>query len=128
MLVSILVLFQIVGLFSSVHAILQTRTPQGAIAWAVSLKALPIVAVPAYWVFGRSKFNGYVNAWRDASLPIEDDLKEIRWKFEPYLVESSSVPPEYEAVKKLSGAPVGKSIQATIDPQSGTGHGCLRAV
>ena len=24
------------GLFSSVHAILQTRTPQGAIAWAVA--------------------------------------------------------------------------------------------
>ncbi len=96
MLVFIFALFQIMGLFSSVHAILQTRTPQGAIAWAVSLNALPIIAVPAYWVFGRSKFNGYVNAWRDASLPIEDDLKEIRRKFEPYLVESSSVSPEYD--------------------------------
>ena len=45
----IVVLFQILGLISSVHAILQTHTPQGAIAWLVSLNALPIVAVPAHW-------------------------------------------------------------------------------
>lgn len=36
------------------------RTAQGTIAWVVSLNALPIVAVPAYWVFGRSQFEGYV--------------------------------------------------------------------
>ncbi len=120
MLVFIFVLFQIMGLFSSVHAILQTRTPQGAIAWAVSLNALPIIAVPAYWVFGRSKFNGYVNAWRDASLPIEDDLKEIRQQFQPYLVERPSVYPEYEAFKKLSEAEFvnGNSVQLLIDGEA----------
>jgi cardiolipin synthase len=36
------------------------RTAQGTIAWVVSLNAVPVVAVPAYWVFGRSKFEGYV--------------------------------------------------------------------
>lgn len=49
-----------VGLLSSLHALMTVRTPQGTIAWVVSLNAMPIVAVPAYWVFGRSKFAGYV--------------------------------------------------------------------
>ena len=51
------------GLLSSVHAIMTTRTSQGAIAWAVSLNTFPYVAVPAYWVFGRRKFEGYVEAF-----------------------------------------------------------------
>ena len=70
----IVVLFQILGLISSVHAILQTHTPQGAIAWLVSLNALPIVAVPAHWVLGRSKFNGYVSTHQDTTAEIQDDL------------------------------------------------------
>ena len=47
------------GALSSIQAIMSTRTPQGAIAWAVSLNTFPYVAVPAYWVFGQSRFDGY---------------------------------------------------------------------
>jgi cardiolipin synthase len=102
MLTIIFILFQILGLISAVHAILQTRTPQGAIAWAVSLNALPIVAVPAYWVFGRSKFNGYVSTRRDTSLEISDEFEQISKELHPYLVESPETFPEYEAIKKLA--------------------------
>jgi hypothetical protein len=49
-----LVVFEVVGVFSAVDAIMSTRTAQGAIAWSVSLVTVPVVAVPAYWVFGRS--------------------------------------------------------------------------
>lgn len=48
------------GAFTSVHAIMEVRTAQGAIAWAVVLNTFPYVSVPAYWVFGRKKFRGYV--------------------------------------------------------------------
>jgi len=102
MLASVFILFEILGLLSSVHAVLQPRTTQGAIAWIVCLIALPIVAVPTYWVFGRSRFKGYVTAWRDASLSLDEDVKKLRQQFQPYLVESATVFPEYEAVKKLS--------------------------
>ncbi len=57
-------LAQTLGALSSVDAIMQTRTSQGAVAWVISLNAMPYVAVPAYWVFGRSDFNGYVTARR----------------------------------------------------------------
>ncbi len=102
MLASVFILFEILGLLSSIHAVLQPRTSQGAIAWIVCLIAVPVLAVPAYWVFGRSRFQGYVSAWRDASLDIDDEVTRIRQRFEPYIVQSTSAFPEYEAIKKLS--------------------------
>ncbi len=73
MIVTLVVIFQILGLLSAVHSIMSTRTPQGSIAWAVSLVALPYVSVPAYWVFGRNKFSGYVLA-RQHELELIDDI------------------------------------------------------
>ncbi len=56
----------IAGALTSVQAVMETRTAQGAIAWAVSLNTLPYVAVPAYWAFGRTKFNGYIKKRRES--------------------------------------------------------------
>jgi cardiolipin synthase len=52
--------FHVLGIASAVQAIMETRTPQGAVAWVLGLITFPYVAVPAYWVFGRSKFRGFV--------------------------------------------------------------------
>lgn len=60
----IILVSHFVGLLTSVHALMGVRTAQGAIAWVVSLNTLPYVAVPAYWILGRSKFHGYVIARR----------------------------------------------------------------
>ena len=51
-----------VGILTALHAVMSTRTAQGAIAWSISLITFPFVAVPAYWVFGRNKFLGYIRA------------------------------------------------------------------
>ena len=61
MIVLAVVVFHVLGFLSSIHAIMSTRTEQGAVAWAVSLNTFPYVAVPAYWVLGRSRFQGYVD-------------------------------------------------------------------
>ncbi|ACL73588.1 phospholipase D/Transphosphatidylase [Thioalkalivibrio sulfidiphilus HL-EbGr7] len=63
--VAVLVIAHLVGFASSIDALMSTRTPQGAVAWIVSLNAVPYVAVPAYWVFGRDRFQGYMIARRD---------------------------------------------------------------
>ena len=55
----LVIVMHILGGLSSIKAIMSTRTPQGAIAWAISLNTCPNLAVPAYWVFGRSSFDGY---------------------------------------------------------------------
>src|SRR6188768_3467291 len=62
----------VLGALTSVRAILDTRTSQGAIAWAISLNTFPYVAVPAYWVFGRSNFEGYVVLRRVAEAEMSD--------------------------------------------------------
>ncbi len=120
MLVTLLLVFQLLGLASSIHAILRTRTPQGAIAWAVSLNALPIITVPAYWVFGRSKFNGYTEAWRDASLDIESEINELRNQIQAYRVTLGEVFPESEAIKKPSILKLtkGNDVELLIDGQA----------
>ena len=73
MIVVLLVIFQVLGLVSAVHAIMSSRTPQGSIAWTVSLITFPYVSVPAYWVLGRNKFRGYTLA-RQHELEIIGDL------------------------------------------------------
>lgn len=57
-------LFHIAGALTSIRAIMEVRTAQGAVAWVISLNTFPYAAVPAYWILGRSKFNGYVLARR----------------------------------------------------------------
>ena len=65
------IVFHVLGFLSSIHALMSTRTSQGTIAWVVSLNTFPYVAVPAYWVFGRSTFRGYVTARQTGDLEIQ---------------------------------------------------------
>ena len=66
----VVIVFHVVGFISSIDAVMSTRTAQGAVAWAVSLNAFPYLAVPAYWILGRSKFEGYVTARQEGDQEI----------------------------------------------------------
>lgn len=55
-----LALVQVAGFAYAVHAVMTARTPQTAIGWALALCLLPSVAIPLYWIFGESRFSGYV--------------------------------------------------------------------
>jgi len=57
-------LIYITGMVAAAHAALTARTPQGAIAWAVSLIFMPYLALVPYLIFGRTKYEGYVAARR----------------------------------------------------------------
>jgi len=73
------ILFHVLGIFSSIRAVMQSRTPQGAIAWAVSLNTFPYVAVPAFWVFGSFEFEDYLTARsqaREKSRTVEKELRQ----------------------------------------------------
>lgn len=52
-------IFLVLGIWGAVQAIMETRTPQGALAWVVMLLAFPVVGVPLYWIFGYRNFKGY---------------------------------------------------------------------
>ena len=57
-------LAHLLGVIAACHAILNTRTSQGAVAWAVSLVAMPYLTLVPYLFLGRSKFRGYADARR----------------------------------------------------------------
>ncbi len=52
----------LLGIISAFHALMGTRTSQGAVAWIVGLISFPVITVPLYWIFGRNKFQGYISA------------------------------------------------------------------
>ena len=72
---TVIIVFHVLGFLSSVHAVMSTRTSQGAIAWVVSLNTFPYIAVPSYWVLGRSRFQGYVTARQQGDLEIQDTVR-----------------------------------------------------
>ena len=55
-------LLEVLAVVSAAHAVLAVRTSQAAIAWALLLVTFPILTLPLYWIFGRNKFSGYVEA------------------------------------------------------------------
>jgi len=67
------------GVVFSIQAVMQTRTEQGAVAWAFALNTVPIVAVPAWLVFGHNEVEAYRSAMRvgmEEVRPLADKLIE----------------------------------------------------
>ncbi len=71
-------LIYVLGVLSAIDAIMTTRTPQGATAWALALVLLPFLSLPLYWVFGRIKFDEYVEALRALDKDLHSRLEQAR--------------------------------------------------
>ncbi|NNF58344.1 MAG: cardiolipin synthase [Rhodothermaceae bacterium] len=64
----------VLGGLSAIDAVMKTRTPQGATAWAVSLVTFPYLALPLYWIFGRFKFDDYLERLSDFNQAVDVQL------------------------------------------------------
>ena len=85
------------GLLSAVDAVMNTRTPQGATAWVFALATLPLVAIPLYFVFGRSKFEDYVEALEHFDAEVREGVEGARHgPLAPFLVEPDEAADESE--------------------------------
>lgn len=75
----VVALLEVAAVFSAIHAVMASRTSQGAVAWAISLVTPPLMffALPAYWIFGRSRFEGYVKARRDGKSAMHGVLRDL---------------------------------------------------
>ena len=69
---------ELFGIIAAVHAVMNARTSQGAIAWAISLVTFPWLALALYAIFGRNKFNGYVLLRGSKDSDIRHYLERIR--------------------------------------------------
>lgn len=117
--IAVIALFQVLGIASSVHAIMHTRTEQGAIAWAMSLVFVPYVAVPAYWVLGRSRFEGYVNARKLTEDVGEELLVDLQGRIAPYRLDQQEIDPAILAAQGLADQPMltSNEVELLIDGQ-----------
>jgi len=102
MISGIVAAFYLAGIIFAVEAAMKSRTAQGAVAWSVSLVSFPFVAVPAYLVFGRSKFEGMAEAFESRSDEFERLLSDIDDKMQPWEISPADRPSWYAAMTKLS--------------------------
>jgi cardiolipin synthase len=100
--VGVLIVFEVIGIFSAVEAIMETRTAPGAIAWSISLVTVPVVAVPAYWVFGRSKFEGYIEARKENQDEFDAVVADVRTKMESSVHRFDTHHPAWDALEGLT--------------------------
>jgi cardiolipin synthase len=115
------VLLELVSVGFAVHAVMNVRTAQGAIAWLLALVAVPIVALPLYTVFGRHRFYGYVAARRAGDAAIAHVTGEMSGeagaRFRSGLDGASR---RYMGFEKIAGTPFlsGNDIEILVDGEA----------
>lgn len=113
-------MFYVSGVFSAINAVMTARTAQGAVAWTVALVSFPFVSVPAYWVFGRSKFEGFLEAYAENRGAIDALVIKARRGMQIDQINFEQPSPEYEAMRKLSGNALvgGNRVALLIDGEA----------
>jgi cardiolipin synthase len=110
----VVIAMHLLGLLTSIRAVLEVRTAQGAIAWAVSLNTLPSVAVPAYWVFGRSTFEGYVTLRRSSEQTLTTREQEVARDLLAMRPAPGTEPESARLLEKLAKLPATRGNHAEL--------------
>ena len=112
-----IVFIHLLGLLTALKALMETRTSQGSIAWVIVLITFPYIALPAYWILGRSRFKGYVEARYEKNRQIDQELDDILEGLKPYLLPEGKIHEAGLAAEKLADIPVlgANSVTLLID-------------
>ncbi len=118
--VTIVIAFYIIGFLHILHALMHTRTSQGAIAWVVSLLTLPFLAIPLYWLLGRNKFSGYVRARRGNDAQLRKLAHNMYERLRGYAVDLPEEDVFERGAEELGGLPFtsGNELELLIDGQA----------
>lgn len=108
-------LIHLSGVASALHAAVRTRTAQGAVAWSISLVTFPYLALPLYWIFGRGKFHGYVEARRSGDLKIHALAAELRRRLESgFRAELPEAAVHLRVFETLAGLPFSRGNEVSL--------------
>ncbi len=109
---------ELAGISLAIDAIMRNRTPQGTIAWVVSLVLLPVVAIPFYLVFGSRRFNGYVRAIRRGKSSMRSLWEQAQQAMRPHAVpEDPAGPAVLPPLGRLTALPAtrGNRVRLLVD-------------
>ena len=110
-------LFYIMGIVFALEAIIKARTSQGAIAWTISLFAIPFIALPCYLVFGRNKFKGYLEQRAEIEEESLSLVQKTSGLIAQHIIPTSEDSPLYTSLFNLARMPAtaGNKVELLID-------------
>ena len=115
---AVLLAAEIVGILFAVDAVMRGRSSQGTIAWTIGLVALPVVVIPLYVLFGRTRFRGYVEAIREAGARVGEPLADWHARMAAMVAEPREDLEAVEAVvRRLTDVPFtrGNTVALLVD-------------
>ncbi len=107
----------VVGILHVLHALMHVRTSQGTIAWVISLIIVPFVAIPLYWLLGRTRFSGYVGGRREKDVRLGRLAESMYERLKDYEVDIPEDDAFERAARYLGGLPFtrGNRLEVLID-------------
>jgi len=114
---TLVALFYALAIAFALEAILKSRTSQGAIAWVISLVAFPFASVPAYLIFGRNRFSGYLGQRDEIAQKSRALIDRTQGSVAAYALEPNPDMPWLNSLFKLARMPAtsGNEVQLLID-------------
>ena len=109
---AVLLFFHGVGVLLVIHALMNVRTSQGTIAWIVSLLAVPWVAVPMYYLTGKTRFSGYVRARRGEDADLRKLAEDMHRRLRHYEIKPDDA--FGRAAEFLGGLPFTRGNELTL--------------
>lgn len=100
-----IVVFYVVGILHVLHALMHVRTSQGTIAWVISLITVPFLAIPMYWLLGRTRFSGYVGGRREKDQRLAQLASSMHERLRALEVEIPEDDAFERAARLLGGLP-----------------------
>jgi cardiolipin synthase len=113
----VVVLAYVLAVVSAFEAILNSRTSQGAIAWAISLLTFPLLVVPLYLIFGRNRFDGYLEQRDEIEAESLRLIKRTSGTIDEHVVPLSPDTPMYTSLFNLARLPAttGNRVELLVD-------------
>jgi cardiolipin synthase len=99
-------LVELLGIIAAVHAIMNARTSQGAIAWGISLVTFPWLALILYAIFGRNRFQGYVSLRNLRDKSIQHVIDSCKMKAVENILVCEKLTPSEIALTRLANLPI----------------------
>lgn len=115
----VVVLVYILAIVSALEAVLKGRTSQGSIAWAISLLSFPILVVPIYLIFGRNRFDGYLEKRDEIEAQSLRLIEQTTGSVAQHIMPLDRETPLYTSLFNLARMPAlkGNEVELLIDGQ-----------
>lgn len=112
-----LVIFEVVGILHVFHALMHVRTSQGTVAWVISLITVPYIALPMYWLLGRTRFSRNVGGRREKDSRLQKLASSMYERLRHCAVEIPEDNAFERAAQHLGGLPFtrGNDLELLID-------------